>query len=182
MTILPDGCKLEAFGPRSGTIVSTAPRPEAPGAAPWTRSRRTFDDEQYAQASLADATETEELRITDFGFELPPGNVFRGVEVQLKRRAPDGGVMDGVIALIGVPNQVGAGKAMTTPWPSKIVGTHHYGQGTDTWRYDLNAPDVERPEFGVSLWVKKTEDASDPAPGDGRRQLPQGLLLPAPPK
>jgi hypothetical protein len=161
--VLDGGCKLEAFGPRAGTVVKSEPRAEAPGAAPWTAiAGGLFDDEQYAKASLAEATETEELRITDFGFKLPPGNVFMGVEVQLKRRAPEGGVVDGTIALVGVQNQVGRGKVMTTPWPSKIVGTHHYGQGTDTWGYDLNAPDVERPEFGVGLWVKKAEDASTP--------------------
>lgn len=151
---LSGGCPAIAVGPKTGTVVTSVPR--GAGAIAWSDldNAKTVDD-AFAKTALAAGEESEELRITGFGFELPKGVVFQGVEVELKRQAPEGGIVDGIIALVGVPNQVGRGKFIATPWPTSIVGTHHYGQATDTWGMDLNPPDVATPDFGVSLWVKR---------------------------
>ncbi len=151
---LSGGCPAIAVGPKTATVVTSVPRQA--GGIPWTDldNAKTVDD-AFAKTMLAAGEESEELRLTGFGFELPPGVVFQGVEVELKRQAPDGGIVDGIISLVGVPNQVGRGKFIATSWPSSIVGTHHYGQATDTWGMDLNPPDVTTPDFGVALWVKR---------------------------
>lgn len=149
-------CQIVTAGPNVGTVLKSVSR--GTGTVPWTDLDGAKDvDDTFAKTVLAAGEESEELQITGFGFDLPEGVVFQGVEVQLKRQAPDGGIADGQIALVGVQNQVGRGKFIASPWPTSIVGTHHYGQATDTWGMDLNPPDVERPEFGVALWVKRAD-------------------------
>lgn len=153
---LSGGCPAIAVGPKTATVVTSVPR--SGGGIAWTDLDNVKSvDDAFAKTTLAAGEESEELRLTGFGFELPPGVVFQGVEVELKRQAPDGGIADGIIALVGVPNQVGRGKFIATPWPTSIAGTHHYGQATDTWGMDLNPPDVTTPDFGVSLWVKRAD-------------------------
>lgn len=148
------GCEAIPIGPKAGTVFTSVAR--TGGTAKWTETENAkAEDGTFAKAVLAAGEETEELRVSGFGFELPEGVVFQGVEVQLKRQAPDGGIVDGIISLVGVPNQAGRGKFIATSWPSSIVGTHHYGQATDTWGMDLDPPDVQTADFGVSLWVKR---------------------------
>lgn len=149
-------CQIVTAGPKTGTVVTSVPRDT--GGIPWTDlDNAKAEDGAFAKTALAAGEESEELRITGFGFELPAGVVFQGVEVELKRQAPEGGIADGIISLIGVPNQTGRGKFIATPWPTSIVGTHHYGQATDTWGMDLNPPDVQGQDFGVALWVKRAD-------------------------
>ena len=62
-------------------------------------------------------------------------------------------------------NPVGKGKFIATPWPTTIIGTHHYAQATDTWGMDLNPPDVETVDFGVGIWVKR-DPAAPAAPAN----------------
>lgn len=157
-------CQIATIGFDEGTIVESLPRAEGPGGVPWTDlDNAKATDEQFAKVTLAAGQESEELRITGFSFKIPAGAIFQGVEAQLKRQAPEGGIVDGFIALVGVKNQPGRGKFIATPWPSSIVGTHHYGQATDTWGMDLNPPDVAPPEFGVGIWVKRDPNDSGPA-------------------
>lgn len=149
------GCTMQSEGPRSGRRFVSAPREGAPGAVVWASPEGAgAPDGVFARAALTAGGESEELRVTDFGFALPEGASFRGVEVILDRRA-EGAIVDGAITLVGIAQTSGRGKRVATPWPDDIVGTHHYGQATDTWAFDLEAPDVERSEFGVALWVKR---------------------------
>lgn len=154
------GCTIMYIGPNQGTAATSTPR--SPGAAAWqSPSAAIAEDGTFATVALAPGQESEELTITNYGFHLPPGNTFMGVEVELKRQSSDASIVDGGIRLVGVPNQTSRPKYIATPWPTKIVGTHHYGQATDTWGMDLNAPDVETPNFGVGLWVKRDTSTAD---------------------
>lgn len=158
-------CQIATIGFDEGTVVQSLPRASEGGAGgvPWTDLENAKSaDEQFAKVTLAAGQESEELRITGFSFKLPAGAIFQGVEAQVKRQAPEGGIVDGFIALVGVKDQPGRGKFIATPWPSSIVGTHHYGQATDTWGMDLNPPDVEPADFGVGIWVKRDPNSAGP--------------------
>lgn len=158
-------CQIATIGFDEGTVAQSLARAsEGDGGVPWTDvDNAKATDEKFAKVTLAAGQESQELRITGFSFKLPAGAIFQGVEAQLHRQAPDGGIVDGFIALVGVKNQPGRGKFIATPWPSSIVGTHHYGQATDTWGMDLNPPDVEPADFGVGIWVKRDPNAPGPA-------------------
>lgn len=159
------GCTIEAIGFNEGTVVQSLPRAsEGDGGVKWTDlDNAKALDGSFAKVVLAAGQESEELRITGFTFKLPAGSVFQGVDVRVDRQAPEGGIVDGFIALVGVKNQTSRGKFVATDWPTTIVGTHHYAQATDTWGMDLNPPDVETMEFGVGIWVKRNPDGSGPA-------------------
>jgi hypothetical protein len=161
------GCTIQSIGYSPGTVVQSLPRAsEGDGGVKWTDldNAKTVDG-AFAKVVLAAGQESEELRITGFSFKLPSGSVFQGVDVQLDRQAPEGGIVDGFVALVGVKNQVGKGKFIATAWPTTIVGTHHYAQATDTWGMDLNPPDVETVDFGVGIWVKR-DPAAPAAPAN----------------
>jgi hypothetical protein len=159
------GCTIEAIGFDEGTVVQSLQRAsEGDGGVKWTDlDNAKALDGSFAKVVLAAGEESEELRITGFSFKLPAGSVFQGVDVRLDRQAPEGGIVDGFIALVGVKNQASKGKFIATAWPTTIVGTHHYAQATDTWGMDLNPPDVETVDFGVGIWVKRDPNDAGPA-------------------
>jgi hypothetical protein len=156
-------CQIATIGFDEGTVVQSLPRAsEGDGGVKWTNlDNAKATDGQFASVVLAPGQESEELRVTGFSFKLPAGAIFQGVEAKLDRQAV-GVIVDGFIALVGVKNQISRGKFIATPWPTTIVGVHHYGQHTDTWGMDLNAPDVETPDFGVGIWVKRDPSNTDP--------------------
>jgi hypothetical protein len=155
------GCEPVKDGPRAGTTASSAPA-DGPGA-PWTSpdDALTADDEAFASATLDDHDQTEELRVSGFGFQLPPGSRVTGIEVQLKRRAPEGGVVDEKIALDS-NGRTGRYKYISSGWPSTVVGTHHYGQAVDPWGIELTPADVAAPDFAVTLRAKREAGAVGP--------------------
>lgn len=159
------GCTIQALGFSDGTVVQSLPRAsEGDGGVAWSDlDNAKALDGTFAKVVLAAGQESEELRVTGFSFKLPAGSVFQGVDVRLDRQAPEGGIVDGFVALVGVKNQTSRGKFIATPWPTTIVGTHHYAQATDTWGMDLNPPDVETADFGVGIWVKRDPSAPGPA-------------------
>ena len=170
-------CTIQSIGFTPGTVVQSLPRgSEGDGGVKWTDlDNAKTKDGTFAKVVLGAGQESEELRITGFSFKLPSGSVFQGVDVELDRQAPEGGIVDGFVALVGVKNQVGKGKFIATPWPTTIVGQHHYAQATDTWGMDLNPPDVETADFGVSIWVKR--DPAAPSSPVNATALVDGMTI-----
>ncbi len=151
----PDGCLLETTGFRIGTKAENLARTDAPNAVGWTDVDRALEtDEGFASVTLAAGQESAKLRVSGFGFAIPSKAATWGIEVELKRRAPDGGIEDQQInvEIEGKPSRY---KFVEGPWPTTIVGTHAYGQAVDTWGVDLFPADVNKPSFGVTLVVKR---------------------------
>jgi hypothetical protein len=103
--------------------------------------------------------ESELLRITGFGFNVPATARVIGAVVEFQRQASDTGIVDGNIELWldGKPSD--RPKNLTTTWPRLIVGTHHYGQATDTWGNDLTPDLTAKPGFGVEIFAAHPADA-----------------------
>ena len=165
MTHADAGCPVKYLGPKPGTIAVSAPRAGATGIA-WSSptNARTVDG-QYARAIVTDGEQTELLRVTGFGFNVPANVIIKGVVVELKRQG-DNKIVDGNIALWldGVASD--RPKFVATGWPTKI-GTHHYGQEVDTWGNDLTPDLVGRPGFGTEIFAKRREDAgTGPVPAE----------------
>ncbi|MBX3192587.1 MAG: hypothetical protein KF819_36720 [Labilithrix sp.] len=157
-----DGGCIKQAGPKQGTVAVSRSRPNVTGGKPWaTPENARAVDEMFASATLGEGEETEEIRITDFGFRVPTSARITGIVVQLKRQAPQAGVVDGLIGLVYAGERPSSRpKFMSTPWPDTIVGTHHYGYfEEDTWGDDVTANDVMQPDFGVTFFAKRQGDA-----------------------
>jgi hypothetical protein len=160
--VTPDGCRLKTTDYRAGAKAQNLARPEAPGAVAWQNPENAIsEDGKFATVTLNDGQESAELRISEFGINLPTTVDTYGIEVELKRQAPEGGVEDAQITLAIDGHTAGEidFKFVKGGWPTKIMGTHHYGQALDTWKLDLYPADVNKQTFAARLWVKKQDDA-----------------------
>jgi len=159
------GCPVKHAGPNPGTVAVSVPLAGATGVA-WTNPTNAFTvNGQYASSVVTDGEQTELLRVTGYGFNLPPSVTIKGVVVQLKRQG-DNKVVDGNIELWldGVASD--RPKFVASGWPTNI-GTHHYGQEVDTWGNALTPELVGRPGFGTEIFAKRREDAgTGPVPAE----------------
>lgn len=152
------GCPVKYAGPSPGTVATSVPRAGAAGAVAWTTPEGALKvDGQFASAMLDNDQASEHLRVTGYGFALPPSVTIKGVVVQLKRKGQNA-IVDGNIELWldGKPSD--RPKFVASGWPTAI-GTHHYGQEVDTWGNDLTPELVGRPGFGTEIYATRRVDA-----------------------
>ena len=152
------GCPVKYVGPKPGTIAQSIPRPGATGGIPWQTPMNALTvDGAFAHADLDVDQQSELLRVTGYGFDLPPTVTIKGVVVELKRQGANK-IVDGNIELWldGMPSS--RPKFVASGWPVAI-GTHHYGQEVDTWGDDLTPALVGKPGFGTEIWARRRDDA-----------------------
>ncbi len=160
------GCPVKFAGPSPGTIAESIPRPGASGGIAWKNPMNALTaNGAYAHADLDLGQQTELLRVTGYGFNLPASVTIKGVVVELKRQGQNE-IVDGNIELWldGTPSS--RPKLVASGWPVSI-GTHHYGQEVDTWGDSLTPALVGKPAFGTEIWARRRDDAgTGPAPAD----------------
>jgi hypothetical protein len=158
----PTGCLLRTTDYTIGAKAENVARTDVQNAADWSNPEGALsEDGNFATVTLAEGQESAELRVSGFGFAIPDTAETWGIEVELKRRAPDGGIEDHQIniEIEGKPTRY---KFVKGPWPTSIVGTHPYGQAVDTWGVDLFPADVNKASFAAKVSVKRAEDATGP--------------------
>lgn len=161
----PSGCLLTTTGFMSGAKAESVARADAPNGAAWANvDDARAADGKFATVTLGDGQESELLRVSDFKFAIPAGAETWGIEVELKRQAPDGGVVDDRVD-VAIENKTSRYKLMTTPWPASALGTHAYGQAVDTWGMDVVPADFNRSDFAALLAVKRVDGAVGPVTG-----------------
>jgi hypothetical protein len=160
------GCPVKYAGPNPGTVAVSVPRAGVTGGIPWTGPANALRvDGQYARSVVTDDEQTEILRVTGYGFNIPANVTIKGVVVQLKRQG-ENKIVDGNIELWLDGMVSDRPKFVASGWPTAI-GTHHYGQEVDTWGNDLTPELVGRPGFGTEIWAKRREDAgTGPVPAE----------------
>ncbi len=160
------GCPLKFAGPNPGTLAESVPRPDATGGIAWQSPKNALTvDGTFAHADVDLDQQTELLRVTGYGFNLPSTVTIKGVVVELKRRGLNE-VVDGNIELWLDGVASARPKFVASGWPVAI-GTHHYGQEVDTWGDALTPAMVGKPGFGTEIWARRREDAgTGPAPAD----------------
>jgi hypothetical protein len=152
----PDGCILKTTDYTRGKKVENVPRTDFPnGGVNWTNPTGALsEDGAFASITLAPGQESASLRVSDFGFDIPETAATWGIEVELKRQAPDGGVQDARIEL-EIEGQTPRFKYLDGGWPRTIVGTHPYGQAIDTWGVDLYPKHVNSSKFAAKVSAKR---------------------------
>ena len=160
------GCPLKFAGPNPGSIAESIPRPNATGGIAWQNPANALTvNGAFAHADVNVDQQTELLRVTGYGFNLPATVSIKGVVVELKRQGANK-IVDGNIELWldGAPSS--RPKFVASGWPTAI-GTHHYGQEVDTWGDTITPAMVGKPGFGTEIWARRRDDAgTGPAPAD----------------
>jgi hypothetical protein len=152
----PDAATCMAQGPYAPKVVTSVPR--GAGTIAWTSTDNAKEpDQKFASADLKNADSTEELHVTDFGFDIPPDAIVTGIEVELKRIAPAKGVTDGFVFLLLDGQQSPNSHYYDADWPDTIVGTHKYGTELDLWGMTLTPADVAKPTFGATIYAKSRD-------------------------
>lgn len=158
----PTGCPLTSTSFVSGAKAENVARTDVANIANWTDVDGALAvDGKLARVTLADGQESAVLRVSDFRLDVPANAETWGIEVELKRQAPGGGIEDGKIE-IEIEGKPSRFSFIEGPWPKSIVGTHEYGQEIDTWDVDLFPSDVNRPSFAATLTVKRSPGATGP--------------------
>jgi hypothetical protein len=148
------GCEY-VVGPRIGTVATVVDR--GSGAVAWSNPQNALDDDgQFASVELAGGGESQELRVTGFGFSIPATATIKGVGVAMGRQAV-GSVHDGALTLL-VDGQTPLVKFYEPAWPRSALGVHDYGGLGETWNTTLTPADINKPSFGATLWVKADAD------------------------
>lgn len=160
------GCPVKLAGPNPGTIAASIPRPNATGGIAWQSPMNALTvNGAFAHADVSNDQQTELLRVTGYGFNLPSTVTIKGVVVELKRQGANQ-IVDGNIELWLDGAASSRPKFVASGWPVSI-GTHHYGQEVDTWGDTLTPAIVGKPGFGTEIWARRRDDAgTGPAPAD----------------
>jgi hypothetical protein len=158
-----DGCLLYRTGFKNGTSAQALPRADVPSGVAWTNpaGAQAPGDQAFASVVLDEGQETAELRLGEFKLDVPDSAETWGIEVELKRQAPEGGVLDAEIAVV-IEGEGPTPKILKAPWPRSIVGTHVYGQAIDTWKVNLFPRHVNRQTFAAIVRAKKDPDGGVP--------------------
>jgi hypothetical protein len=160
------GCPLKFAGPNPGTLAASIPRPDATGGIAWQSPMNALTvNGAFAHADVSNGQQTELLRVTGYGFDLPSTVTIKGVVVELRRQGADQ-IVDGNVELWLDGATSSRPKVFASGWPASI-GTHHYGQEVDTWGDPLTPALVGKPGFGTEIWARRRDDAgTGPAPAD----------------
>jgi hypothetical protein len=161
----PSGCLLSTTGFKVAARAENVARTDVTNTANFDDVDNARDvDGKFATITLAEGQESSTLRVSDFGFAIPAGAETWGIEVELRRQAPDGGVADSRID-VEIENKPTHYKVMETPWPKSAMGTHAYGQAVDTWGADIDPSDFNQATFAAKLAVKRADGAVGPVTG-----------------
>ncbi|HVH44344.1 MAG TPA: hypothetical protein VM925_18455 [Labilithrix sp.] len=159
----PTGCLLRTTGFMIGDKTENVARTDVQNTVDWSNLDGALsEDGKFATVTLSEGQESSTLRVSDFDFAIPEAAETWGIEVELKRRAPDGGVEDARID-VEIESKSTRFKLVDGPWPTSIVGTHAYGQAVDTWGADVSPSDFNKASFAAKLAVKRADGSAGPA-------------------
>ena len=112
----------------------------------------------YAPGS-GDASYSEYLRLTNFGFEIPTNARIDGVVVRIKCRQTawaGADIADYIVQLRKADTTVSGNRASTTKWGTSYTNISH-GGSADKWDFStLTYSDVNNSGFGVEIRTKNS--------------------------
>ncbi len=136
------------------------------GSVAWSGTANAgTDNGVYASASV-DASTTNYLSCTNYGFALPAGSRIDGITVRIERksdRTSNGGSNDAAVRIvkggaIGLSDKANPGAI----YPTTVNSIAVYGGSTDLWGETWTAADINAGGFGAALAATKPS-ANGPA-------------------
>lgn len=125
----------------------------AAGAVAWTNvANADIEDATYATATLTSvSTQTDILKCTDFGFNIPTDATILGIEVYMLRSTDVAGtVLDYKVQLYKNGTLNGDDKATGTDWSTSDAWAT-YGADNDLWSTAITASEINQSNFGVGI-------------------------------
>lgn len=152
---------LDGAGSGSTTDVHVIAGAESPGAVAnvtagsvaWTNvANAGIADASNATATLtATNTQTDILKCTNFGFNIPTDATILGIEVYMLRSTDVAGtVLDYKVQLYKNGTLNGDNKATGTDWASSSTPAT-YGADNDLWSTGITASEINQSNFGVGI-------------------------------
>ena len=158
--VLPQG--EITYGPSDSAVQVDDP---AVGNRAWINPQNSqFRDGLIATTnSVSPAFSSHYLKVTDFGFVIPPDAVITGIQVGILRRASDTlSYRDEVVSLVKNGTVQGDNKAdLVNFWPTTGLGFLDpvlYGSSTDLWGLSWTPADIAAADFGAILQVNDPLD------------------------
>lgn len=139
---------MPSAGPNSP---ATAVDDSSVGTAQWfTPGDALTSNDLYAAAPLGSNETSHYLKVTNFGFSIPAGNVVNGVLVEYEVSASGGVTNDNSVRLVVGGTITGSDRATGTIWPAADTYLSR-GGSSDNWGLSLTASDVNASNFGVAI-------------------------------
>lgn len=122
------------------------------GAVAWTTgSNAAISDNSYATSALLLGQITNYLKVTGFGFTIPPDATITGITVNIERSTTVlNATHDNSLKLCSAGAVVGNDKASANLWPTADA-TATYGAVTDSWGFSWTPALINDSAFGVEL-------------------------------
>lgn len=127
------------------------------GSKVWTNpGRAVATDASYATAALSNGNNSNYLRCTDYGFNIPANATITGIRVNVTRKLGSGGAMDmDVLVIKGGTISTAVDRATTTAYTTTDVNEDH-GDSADLWGLSWTVADINATNFGVAFAAKRT--------------------------
>jgi len=154
--MLASAAGAQSQGPNApGTIANDA----TVGTLPWTLlANAAVSDNMYTQVAPG-GMPSQYLKVTNFGFAVPPAAVIDGITVSVERRSAAGLISD-FSARIVKGGVIGATeKAIAGTWATTDTVVN-YGGNTDLWGETWTAADINSSAFGFVLSATDNVDVA----------------------
>jgi len=129
-----------------GTVAQTSNFVDA-----WVNPTRVTTSDDSLATCVLSGGESEVLKVTNFGFSLPPIAVVSGISVEIDRHKVAGTTVTDAALVLTKSNTdtTGSDKASIAPWPTSAA-IAYYGGSSDLWGTTWTPSEINASTFG--LW------------------------------
>ncbi len=144
----------DTTGPRNATVGVNIVRP---GGISWSNPGNITEfDTLYATLQVTGDKESDYLQGSSYGFSIPITSTITGIRVDINRIASGLDFTDTVVSLVDSRGVLtGTNLATGVIWPTSLI-TATFGGPDQLWGATWTANEINSPNFGVALAVRKS--------------------------
>jgi len=152
-------------------LPGTAANDASIGTIAWVDASNALvsDDSRATVAFTAGSQTSQYLKLTNFGFNIPPDNRIDGIVVEQERRNNAAGtVTDALLVPVkaGTIQATNTGKFRAEAWQVTTDEIAGYGSPRDTWRLPWTPADINNSGFGIAIRCRKADAGATSAEVD----------------
>ncbi len=127
------------------------------GTVAWSDAAfASATNDLYATFTGGNSVVSNYLKLTNFSFSIPSGDMIDGIEVKIERKGSIASrLLDNIVRLVVGDTIQGDDNATGTNYPTgDTIAT--YGSSSDLWGLSLSDTDVNASDFGMVISSKRT--------------------------